>query len=304
MLTGEHDMLVDTAGRIAAAPDVWAALQAAGLLGLCVPEADGGAGASVFDAMLVCEALTRHGASVPYVARGILAPLLRQATGDFDATIGLSAGLHSLGCDVVWDSSGAAWAVGVDGDGATVRLHAADALPALDLARRACRPAHIEPVRAVVAPARLAWLNLLGAVLTAAELLGTMQVALDTAVSYAGDRKQFGVPVGSFQALQHLAADAAVLIEGSRALIWYAAWALDNDPSQSAQAAHQAKAYTSAAAVSVVETAVQMHGGIAITWEHPAHRWMRAALSGAALFGSERFHLRALAERRLDGVTA
>ncbi len=304
VLSDEHELLVDTAARIASATDVWGALADAGLLGLCLPESQGGAGASVFDTMLVCEALARHGASVPYVAQGVLAPLLRERDGDFDATVALSADLRSLGCDVVWDAAGVRWAAGVDALGAIVRVHPVERLSALDLACTAHRADRPEPLSAAVSLERIAWLNHLGAVLAAAELLGVMQAALATAVSYVGDRKQFGVPVGSFQALQHLAADAAVLIEGSRALVWYAAWALDNDRTLTAQAAHQAKAYTSRAGISVVEAAVQMHGGIAITWEHPAHRWLRAALSRAAVFGSERFHLQALAALRLGAVTS
>lgn len=302
VLTQEHDLLIDTARRIASAADVWSALADSGLLGLCLPEAHGGAGATVFDTMLVCEALAANGASVPYVSQGALAPLLRQQAGAFEATVALAADLGSLGHTIVWDGERADWAAGVEAGGAVVRVHAGDPLDALDIARSAFRSAGHEPLGVEVSEARLAWLNQLGAVLTSAELLGVMQCALNTSVTYAGDRRQFGVPVGSFQALQHLAADAAVIIEGARALIWYAAWALDNEPSMGAQAAHQAKAYSSHAAVHVAETAVQMHGGIAITWEHPAHRWLRAALSGAALFGGERFHLQSLAALRLGEV--
>ena len=104
----------------------------------------------------------------------------------------------------------------------------------------------------------------------AADLVGVMQGALDDAVAYVAERRQFGVPVGSFQAVQHLAADALVQIEGARSCCWYAAWAVDRlEPDEALLAAHVAKAYASRAGLAVVEATVQMFGGIAITWEQP-----------------------------------
>ena len=100
----------------------------------------------------------------------------------------------------------------------------------------------------------------------AADLVGVMQGALDDAVRYAGERTQFGVKIGSFQAVAHLLADALVGVEGARSCLWHAAWAIDHLPVDEARlAARTAKAYASAAGREVVETTVQVFGGIAIS---------------------------------------
>jgi alkylation response protein AidB-like acyl-CoA dehydrogenase len=105
--------------------------------------------------------------------------------------------------------------------------------------------------------------------------------------------------VGSFQAVQHLLADAAVLVEGARSSMWHAAWAVDAlDPTGARSAARQAKAYCSRAARRVVEIAVQCHGGVAITREHMAHVILRRVLADIAAFGGTDHHLRLVAEER------
>jgi len=134
----------------------------------------------------------------------------------------------------------------------------------------------------------------------AADLLGVMQGALDDAVRYAGERVQFGVPIGSFQAIQHLLADALVSVEGARSCVWHAAWAIDHLPIEEATlAAMTAKAYASAAGRDVVETTVQVFGGIAITWEHVSHLRVRRTLLNRRLFGDEATQYEAIAQSRL-----
>jgi alkylation response protein AidB-like acyl-CoA dehydrogenase len=134
----------------------------------------------------------------------------------------------------------------------------------------------------------------------AADLLGVMQGALDEAIRYAGDRVQFGVKIGSFQAVQHMLADALVRVEGARSCVWHAAWAIDHLPVDEARlAAMTAKAYASDAGRDVVETAVQVFGGIAITWEHVAHLRVRRMLLDRQLFGDETMQYEAVAAMRL-----
>jgi alkylation response protein AidB-like acyl-CoA dehydrogenase len=138
----------------------------------------------------------------------------------------------------------------------------------------------------------------------AADLLGIMQGAVDAATDYVSSRKQFGVPVGSFQAVQHLAADAKVLLEGTRSAIWYAAWATDAlDPAEALLAARQAKAYASSAALEVVEIQIQMLGGIALTWEERSHVRTRRALLDRVTFGDETSQHDAIASSRLGAHT-
>jgi alkylation response protein AidB-like acyl-CoA dehydrogenase len=136
--------------------------------------------------------------------------------------------------------------------------------------------------------------------ITVADLLGTMEGVLDTTTEYARERQQYGVPIGSFQAVQHLLAEARVLVEGSISVAQYAAWAVDALPSADAlQAGSVAKAYCARAARTVCETAVQVHGGIGNTWECFVHVHLRRALLSSALLGDEGHHLRVLAATRL-----
>jgi alkylation response protein AidB-like acyl-CoA dehydrogenase len=139
--------------------------------------------------------------------------------------------------------------------------------------------------------------------ITVADLLGTMEGALDTTAEYAKQRHQYGVPIGSFQAVQHLLAEARVLVEGSISVAQYAAWAVDAlSPDDALEAGSVAKAYCARAARTVCETAIQVHGGIGNTWECFVHVYLRRALLSTSLLGDEGHHLRALARRRLgDG---
>jgi len=136
--------------------------------------------------------------------------------------------------------------------------------------------------------------------ITVADLLGAMEGVLDTTAEYAKERQQYGVPIGSFQAVQHLLAEARVLVEGSISVAQYAAWAVDALPVPDAlDAGSVAKAYTARAARTVCETAIQVHGGIGNTWECFVHVYLRRALLSSALLGDEGHHLRDLAQRRL-----
>jgi alkylation response protein AidB-like acyl-CoA dehydrogenase len=135
----------------------------------------------------------------------------------------------------------------------------------------------------------------------AADLVGVMQGALDDAVRYAMERTQFGVRIGTFQAIQHLLADALIRVEGSRSCLWHAAWAIDHLPLDEARlAAMTAKAHAADAGRDVIETAVQVFGGIAITWEHVAHLRVRRMLLDRRLFGDESTLYEAIAEMRLS----
>ena len=126
----------------------------------------------------------------------------------------------------------------------------------------------------------------LGLALTSADLVGTMTGAVRLSVDYAAERQQYGVAVGSFQAVQHLLADAHVATEGSRSVALHAAWAVDALPADEALAATAvAKAYCARAARTVCETAIQVHGGIGNTWECLAHVYLRRALLSADVLG-------------------
>ena len=145
----------------------------------------------------------------------------------------------------------------------------------------------------------VAW-TALGVALTSADLVGVMQGALDLTVAYAAERRQYGVPIGSFQAVQHLLAEAQTLLEGSRSVALHASWAVDNlPPAVALDAGRVAKAYCTRAARTVCETAIQVHGGIGNTWECLAHVYLRAAVLSSQWFGDDRVHLDASARVHL-----
>ena len=124
--------------------------------------------------------------------------------------------------------------------------------------------------------------------------VGALQRCLDLTVAYAKEREQFGRPIGSFQALKHRMADMLVDVETSRSVSWAAAWSASVHAPDLAEKAALAKAWCSEALTRVAEEMVQLHGGIAITWEHDAHLYLKRAHALAHLFGSPTEHVRAL----------
>ena len=109
------------------------------------------------------------------------------------------------------------------------------------------------------------------------EATGIAQKVLELAVEYAKTREQFGRPIGVYQAVSHRLADTYVETELARSLAYWAAWCLANE-ADATLAAPAAKAYAAEAAVRVCERAIQVHGGMGFTWEHPLHRYYKRAL--------------------------
>jgi alkylation response protein AidB-like acyl-CoA dehydrogenase len=257
------------------------------------PDEHGAPWASAVEVALVAEQLARGCADTAFLGP-VLASELRRAAGAPEAggpeTVALAPDLgglaHAGDVAVAVDAFGAsAVLVLVPGDGGS-------ALAEVDVDRRGAGVDLTRPTQSVsTAGARpLAgqralqvadldrWLALALAV-TAADLVGTMQGAIDLTVDYAKERQQYGRSVGSFQAVQHLLADTLVHLEGSRSSALHAAWAVDAlPPAEAVAAAATAKAYAARAALAVCETAIQVHGGIGNTWECMAHVHLRRAL--------------------------
>jgi alkylation response protein AidB-like acyl-CoA dehydrogenase len=141
----------------------------------------------------------------------------------------------------------------------------------------------------------LANLHAAAAVAVCALQAGGARAALDRTVAHLKEREQFGRPLASFQALKHRVADMLVLVETARSISWSAAWAVAQGAPDVARQASLAKAWCSDAFSSVAGEMVQLHGGIAITWEHDAHLYLKRAHATAQLFGSPREHRRRLA---------
>lgn len=132
------------------------------------------------------------------------------------------------------------------------------------------------------------------AVAKCAEMLGGMQAAFDMTVAYAKERKQFGRPIGSFQAVQHHCANMLIDVDGSRFITYYAAWKI-SEGQEAGMDASMAKAWTSSASRRVTLLAHQVHGAISFCEEYDIHLFYRRAKSGEIAFGDSDFHLKTVA---------
>ena len=136
----------------------------------------------------------------------------------------------------------------------------------------------------------------------AAEMVGTARRIFEMALAYAKERKQFDVPIGSFQAIQHKLADMSLALERATAAVHYAAMTIDGDDPQRTRACHVAKAAAGEAARRILKDGIQIHGGIGYTWEHDLHLYLRRATADEYLFGSTGWHLDRIAALLIDGV--
>jgi alkylation response protein AidB-like acyl-CoA dehydrogenase len=325
------------AGADAGADAGWPLLVETGLVGLRLPADAGGGASSAVEVAIVAEALGRHIVPVPFVGPVLAGDLLASAgaptdlleevgTGQRRLTIALDRSLSGPGwvdddgdggCggggDVIgWDSRGAESLVGLlrEPDG-TVRVAVSPgtgpAFNSSDLTRQMVRAGSDAPTvvgDALTETARLRW-EAFGLVLLCADMVGAMTGSLELAVAYAKERVQFKRPIGSFQAIAHLAADQHVSTEASRSATYYAAWAVDGlAPAEALAAARIAKAYVSPRAREVTEAVLQIHGGIGHTWEHRAHYFLRRALLSRRTLGDESVHLGHIADGVLEGGSA
>ncbi|MER5889306.1 acyl-CoA dehydrogenase family protein [Streptomyces sp. NPDC001941] len=308
---------------------LWTSLADMGLPGLLVPEKLGGQGAGHREAAVVLEELGRTVAPVPFLTSSVIATetLLACDTGQ-EYVAGL---LRELGAGRVRAALAVPFTAGPDdvtplpGPQGTVRavagalgagvllvpteqgLYAVDTEPAdltpltsLDLTRPLA-DVRVEPGRATLvadaATARAAVRRglLAGAGLLASEQLGVAEWCLTEAVRHTRERHQFNRPVGSFQALKHRMAQLWLEIVNARAAARNAADALAADDPEIPLAVALAQAYCSRVAVHAAEECVQLHGGIGMTWEHPAHLSLKRAKTDQVGLGSAGRHREALA---------
>jgi len=133
-----------------------------------------------------------------------------------------------------------------------------------------------------------------------AEMVGGMQRVMEIAVEYAKARKQFGKPIGQFQAVQHLCADMLLLTESSRSAAYYAAWALQEQAPEAAVAVSIAKAYASDAYREVGNRGIQVQGGMGFTWENNVHLYYKRAKASELMFGDATYHRERIARMVID----
>ncbi|MCD0451576.1 acyl-CoA/acyl-ACP dehydrogenase [Actinocorallia sp. API 0066] len=315
-------------GDRAVVAGLWKALAAdLGLAGLLVPEEHGGAGASAREAGVVLEELGRFAAPVPFLTSAVVAtvaladavgPLLAElAAGEKTAALAvpLSASpytpvplpvrrgpdglLHGTATSVAGALEADVLLVPVR-DGATVALYAvgADAVArtpvvSLDMTRQLADVVLDGAAGEVVvadAEAALRRALLTGAALLASEQAGLAQWCLRATIAYLKERRQFGRVVGGFQALKHRLADLFTEVESGGAAARYAAVALAEGAPDAELAAAVAQSYCGELAVHAAEEAVQLHGGIGMTWEHPAHLYLKRAKADQIAFGTPGAH--------------
>jgi alkylation response protein AidB-like acyl-CoA dehydrogenase len=130
----------------------------------------------------------------------------------------------------------------------------------------------------------------------AAEMMGSAQKVLETAVEYTRVREQFGRPIGSFQAVQHKCANMMVDVEGAKSAVYYAAWAVSSGAPDARTAAAVAKAAASDACRRTAADGIQVHGGIGFTWEHDMHLYFKRAKSSEFTFGDANFNREIVAQ--------
>ncbi len=302
-------------------PKLHAALAELGVFGTLIPETHGGNGLAFLDAMLVAEELGRTAAPGAFVATGVLAAIAVGESGNGllgkEVLPEIAAGRTRIGVGLAEsyaarDGAGVALERGrlsgaslfaLDAVGSDrLLVHCAGGLAlvvanapgvevhALDTVDRTRRIAELrfqaaEPVALLEGtPRTLA----AGRLALAFDMLGCCERALELALHYAGERRQFGRVIGSFQAVKHMLAEMAAALEPARSLAWYAAHAFDHEPADAQRLASLAKAHVADVATEVLRKATEVHGGIGFTEQYDLHLWFRrVALSRQLLGGPE-----------------
>lgn len=311
---------------------LWKAIvQDLGLAGLLIPETEGGLDASMREAAVVCEELGRAVAPVPFLTSAVVATIAvtgsgHQLVADLAAgetTAALAVpfttgpdcplpGLVATNGKVTGTVSSVAGALEADvllvpveeSDGLAIYAvpvagTTVNAVASLDMSRQLADvgldAAPGTRVRVDAADSVRAALRA-GAGMLASEQVGVASWCLASTVDYLRERRQFGRPVGSFQALKHRLADLYVGVESGTAVARYAAAALATDDSDSEVATAIAASYCGNLAVRAAEEALQLHGGIGMTWEHPVHLYLKRAKTDQLAFGHPGEHRRRLAD--------
>ncbi|MEN9682709.1 MAG: hypothetical protein RLZZ427_460, partial [Pseudomonadota bacterium] len=247
---------------------IWQGLVDMGLTGLLVPEAHGGLGMGLVEAALIAAECGRACLAEPLVDTAFVGVPWLVARGETDGLNDVVAGTRTLAPAHTINP----WVA--DGAGAAI--------------------ASVDPLRQLTTlpaqPSDDPHLLNLGALMSAAQLVGLADAMLTQAVEYAKLRTQFGQPVGAFQGLKHQLASCAVAIEFAKPVVWRAAQALqDGLPSASIHVSH-AKLAATDAAILTAETAIQVHGAMGYTYEVDLHFWMKRSWALAGAWGDRAFH--------------
>jgi alkylation response protein AidB-like acyl-CoA dehydrogenase len=265
---------------------VWDSLDAMGVLSLLLPEGVGGLGLDETFLVPILEEAGRVALPHPIVETAMVAaPLLGAASGGLVTT--------DLGGPLVPCAADADRLLLTSAEGLVVVERAAvstEPVDTVDRARRAARVRRDGGQLLTDDPAVTALAVDRGALGTAAVLVGLGQAMLDLTVGYVRERQQFGQPVGSFQAVKHNLADAALALEFARPAVWRAAWSVARDEPTRARDVSMAKAMASDAAELVGRQALQCHGAIGYTVEADLHLYLKRTWALARSWGDAAHH--------------
>ncbi len=283
---------------------LWATLcEQVGVAALAIPEEYDGAGATFFEAAVVLEEIGRSLAPTPLLASVLAAEaLLAGGTDDAKARLlpRIAAGeiaTLAIGDRPVLDGDHATIILAIDGDQLVEHSGAtATWTESMDQTIRLARLDRSVATATVVGDgvAARARAELVGPAAAAALAVGLCDRALRMTVDYSKERVQFGRPIGSFQALKHRMADMLAHLEIGRSASWAASYALATEATDAAELTRTAASYCLEAAAHLAAECVQLHGGIAITWEHDAHLVFKRAHALGQLFGAPHQHRAAL----------
>ncbi len=259
---------------------LWQGLVTMGLPGLLVPESEGGLGRSLLDGALIAREAGRTALTGPLVDTALIAVPWLIACHEHDDLAAIAGGEKTIALPHRQN----AWVA--DGEGEPL--------------------ASVDPLRVLAAaPADASndpLLLDLGALMSAAQLVGLAEAMLDQAVAYAKLREQFGEPIGAFQAIKHKLADVAVALEFVRPVTWRAAQALDGGLGSASIHVSHAKYAATDTAYLAAESAIQVHGAMGYTYEVDLHFWMKRSWALAGAWGDRSFHFNRVAEALRGGA--
>jgi alkylation response protein AidB-like acyl-CoA dehydrogenase len=261
-------------------PEIWQGLVDMGLTGLCVPEEHGGLGLGLIEATLIATECGRACLAEPLVDTAFVTVPFLQSKGETDILSEYALGERTI---PVPHSINPYWA-----DGAALMVN-----PSVDPLRLLFEnPDQVENDPHL--------LNL-GALMSAAQLVGLAEAMLHQANEYAKIRTQFGQPIGAFQAIKHQLANCAVAIEFAKPVLWRAAAAMQDSVTSAPVHVSHAKVATTDAAMLTAETAIQVHGAMGYTYEVDLHFWMKRSWALAGAWGDRSYHYRRLDDAILGG---
>jgi alkylation response protein AidB-like acyl-CoA dehydrogenase len=311
----------------AAKSDRWATLAGLGVVGLTVPELQSGLGLGLVDLVPVLEESGAVALPEPIVeTTALAAPLLADLAAEHAHDARLASWLRGIAegsvTAAVGPTSGPTGPVAA-ADGADLFVLVSEGTDGFELHLGGADAVSVTPVTSLDPTRRLGTLEFgpaastcfatgsrarslaeatadRAAVATAAVLLGVSERMIALGAAYAQERRQFGQPIGSFQAVKHLLAGAQVKLEFARPLVYAAAWSLDQRMEDRSRAASAAKASASDAATEAARVALQVHGAIGYTWECDLHLFMKRAWALAEAWGSASFHRRRVLDSLVD----